>query len=124
MGQLGVTQNVDDPLGDAGGTLLNQSPRAGGAKNGFVVGEVGGDDRSARCQVHGNLALHRVVFAAGQARVDQHIGPARQRDDLLGQNDQSIAEPPQLRAVALARVGGSTHQHAAGVGQRREDLRQ
>ena len=61
----------------------------------LVVAEVGRDDRPAGGEVDGDLALDRVILAAGEPGMDQDVGAARQGDDLLGglagQDDQPIA---------------------------------
>ena len=59
----------------------------------LVIAEVGRHDRPAGGEVDGDLALDRVVLAAGQPGMDQDVGPSGQRDDLLGgltgQDDQA-----------------------------------
>ena len=83
------------------GATAVKTAGAGVAQDRGVVAEVGGHDRPARGEVDGDLALDRVVLAAGQAGVDQDVGAAGQRDDLLGglagQDDQPIADRAELR---------------------------
>ena len=99
-GEVGVGQDVEDALGQGPGGDRRQAAGAGGAEDRGVVAEVGRHDRPARGEVDGDLALDRVVLAAGQPGVDQDVGPAGQGDDLLGglagQDDQPVAVRAEL----------------------------
>ena len=99
-GQIGVAQDLEDAVGQRPRGDLGQEARAELAEELPVVAEIGRDDRPAGGEVDGDLALDRVVLAAGEARVDQDVGATRQGDDLIGglagQDDQPIAVGSEL----------------------------
>ena len=116
------------PSASGPGATSVRTPGAGLAEQLPVVAEIGRHDRSAGGQVDGDLALHRKILAAGEPRVDQHVGPSTQRDDLLrglaGQHDQPVAVFAELAPILLAGLGRASHEHATGVGAGVEDLGQ
>src|SRR5690606_293181 len=77
VGKGRVVQDVEEAVGQGGGIDGGEPAGAGLAEDRLVVGEIGGDDRSAGGEIDGDLALHRIVLAASQSGMDQHIGPSR-----------------------------------------------
>ena len=86
----------------------------------FIIGEIGGDDRSRGGEVNGDLALDRIVFAAGESWMRENIGALRQGDDFVGifpgQDDEPIGEDSQAFFVPQARLDRSADEDAATFG--------
>ena len=100
---------------------------AGRAEEGGVIGEIGRDDRAARGEVDGQLALNRVVLAAGEPRMDQDVGATGQGDDLIGAPTGQDDEAVTVRAEAATQVSGrrpcgrAAHEDASGPRATGED---
>ena len=124
----GSPRTLRMPSASGPGATAVRRPAPELAQELLVVAEVGRHDRPAGGEVDGDLALDRVVLAAGQPGMDQDVGAAGQRDDLLGglagQDDQPVAVRAELGPVALAGLGRAADQHATGIGPGLEDLRQ
>src|SRR5271157_4016171 len=127
-GQARISQDLQDSLGQRAGGDRGQEACAGAAQEVLVIAEVGRHDRAAGGEIDRDLALDGVVLTTGESGMDQDIGAARQRDNLIGrlagQNDQSLAVPAEPGTVTLARLGGTADQNATGIGPGLEDPRQ
>ena len=75
-----------------------QKACSGAAQEVLIIAEVGRHDRAAGGEIDGDLALDGIILTTGKSRVDQDVGPPRQRDDLIGglagQDDQPLAVSP------------------------------
>ena len=93
--RAGSVNTLMIPSARGWGATLVKSPAPVAPEKCLVVAEVGRHDRAAGGEIHGDLALHRVILAARQPRMNQDVGAAGERHHLLGrlagQHDQPIA---------------------------------
>ena len=66
-----------------------KSPAPVAPRSCLVIAEVGRHDRAAGGEIHGDLALNRVILAAGQTWMHQHVGAAGKRHHLVGRSGRS-----------------------------------
>src|SRR5208337_4190746 len=75
-GQVRISENLQDSLGQRAGGDRGQEACAGAAQEVLVIAEVGRHDRAAGGEIDRDLALDGVVLATGESGMDQDIGAA------------------------------------------------
>src|SRR5271166_1640526 len=79
-GQVGISEDLQDSLGQRAGGDRRQEACAGAAKEALIIAEVGRHDRAAGGEIDSDLALDGIVLTTGESGMDQDIGAARERD--------------------------------------------
>ena len=67
-GQVRVSEDLQDSLGQRAGGDRGQKACAGAAQEVLIIAEVGRHDRAAGGEIDGDLALDRIVLTTGESR--------------------------------------------------------